>query len=136
MKVGHYLGCHQIPERSFAYKGYQFPVCARCTGVFASFPLSVYCSVKKNLSPGTCLRMCSVMLTDWLLQFLNIKQSNNSRRLITGFIGGLGFNTLYLRGSASLIGKIAKAFGRKNEHKSLEREREITGGFGENNDFI
>jgi uncharacterized membrane protein len=123
MKVGHYLGCHQIPERSFAYKGYQFPVCARCTGVFASFPLSVYCSVKKNLSPGTCLRMCSVMLTDWLLQYLDIKQSNNSRRLITGFIGGLGFNTLYLRGSASLIKKFTKSAREGQEESLNEKEK-------------
>lgn len=115
MKVGHYLGCHQIPERSFAYKGYQFPVCARCTGVIASFPLSVYCFVKKNLSTVICLNMCFIMLVDWLLQFLNIKQSNNNRRLITGFIGGLGFNILYFRGSALLVSKLTKSIKEKGD---------------------
>ncbi|MEI3349189.1 MAG: DUF2085 domain-containing protein [Dysosmobacter sp.] len=32
--VGHTLGCHQRPDRSFFFHGKQFPVCARCTGVF------------------------------------------------------------------------------------------------------
>lgn len=27
--------CHQIPERSFHLAGFQFPVCARCLGVYA-----------------------------------------------------------------------------------------------------
>jgi uncharacterized membrane protein len=26
--------CHQIPERSFYASGVQFPVCARCTGLY------------------------------------------------------------------------------------------------------
>ena len=26
--------CHQIPERSFHLSGVQFPVCARCTGLY------------------------------------------------------------------------------------------------------
>jgi uncharacterized membrane protein len=26
--------CHQIPERSFYVSGVQFPVCARCTGLY------------------------------------------------------------------------------------------------------
>ncbi len=107
MKAGHYLGCHQIAERSFFYKGYQFPVCARCTGVFASFPLSVIFSVKKVLPIFLCIFMSLIMLADWLLQFMNIKQSTNLRRLITGFIGGLGFHILFIRGIVSLFERLA-----------------------------
>ncbi|MGG7175281.1 DUF2085 domain-containing protein [Clostridium neonatale] len=25
-------GCHQLPDRSFFIRSYQFPICARCTG--------------------------------------------------------------------------------------------------------
>jgi uncharacterized membrane protein len=30
------LICHQRPERSFFWGGHQFPVCARCTGLYLS----------------------------------------------------------------------------------------------------
>jgi uncharacterized membrane protein len=30
------LICHQRPERSFFWAGHQFPVCARCTGLYLS----------------------------------------------------------------------------------------------------
>jgi uncharacterized membrane protein len=30
------LICHQRPERSFFLDGHQFPVCARCTGLYLS----------------------------------------------------------------------------------------------------
>jgi uncharacterized membrane protein len=33
--------CHQIPERSFFWGAYQFPVCARCTGLYASGALGL-----------------------------------------------------------------------------------------------
>ena len=36
MELGEMLGCHQMPERSFFIKGFQFPVCARCIGVILS----------------------------------------------------------------------------------------------------
>ena len=29
--------CHQLPERSFHLAGYQFAVCARCTGLYTGF---------------------------------------------------------------------------------------------------
>ena len=33
MRLGNKCGCHQMEERSFKIKGYQFPVCSRCTGI-------------------------------------------------------------------------------------------------------
>lgn len=96
MKIGSYLGCHQMPERSFFYKNYQFPVCARCTGVLMSAVVSLMIFVRKKIPKGICVALSSVMLIDWLIQYLGIKESNNKRRLITGFIGGLGYSTLHL----------------------------------------
>lgn len=40
--------------------------------------------------------MSGVMLADWGLQYLEIKESTNRRRLITGLVGGLGWSTLHL----------------------------------------
>ncbi|PQL91928.1 DUF2085 domain-containing protein [Apibacter adventoris] len=35
--------CHQKPERSFFWKRKQFPLCARCTGIYIAFvPFSFF----------------------------------------------------------------------------------------------
>lgn len=96
MEIGDTLGCHQMPERSFFIKGFQFPVCARCTGVILSAIIATIIFFKKRLPIGLCLSMSSVMLLDWGMQYLKIKESTNSRRLITGLIGGFGYSTLHL----------------------------------------
>lgn len=96
MEAGKKLGCHQMPERSFFIKGYQMPVCARCTGVIISAILATLLFTKKKIPLHMCLAMSSVMLLDWSIQYLEIKESTNTRRLITGLIGGFGYSTLHL----------------------------------------
>lgn len=96
MKMGSYLGCHQMPERSFFYKKYQFPVCARCTGVLISAVISLIVFANVKIPVSVCIILSSVMLIDWLLQYWDIKESNNRRRLITGLVGGLGYCTIHL----------------------------------------
>lgn len=96
MKIGDKLGCHQMPERSFFYKGYQFPVCARCTGVIISAVLALIVFRRKKIPLKTCFLLSSVMLIDWMVQYLEIQESNNKRRLVTGLIGGFGYSTLHL----------------------------------------
>ena len=94
MQIGEKMGCHQMPERSFFYKGYQFPVCARCTGVIISSIIALMLFYKKRLPIKYCIAMSSVMLCDWLVQYFEIQESNNPRRFVTGVIGGFGFSTL------------------------------------------
>lgn len=96
MEAGAKLGCHQMPERSFFYQGYQFPVCARCTGVIISSFLALLVFFKKKIPYAVCTAMSGVMLADWLLQYLKIKESSNRRRLLTGLVGGFGYATLHL----------------------------------------
>jgi uncharacterized membrane protein len=112
MKLGERVGCHQRCDRSFFYKGMQFPVCARCTGVIIAYILAlvsyivtcIRCYVRKCSNPFyskkskiIALTGCMTMLIDWTLQALRIKESTNERRLITGFLGGIGLMTLYIR---------------------------------------
>ena len=96
MEMGDRLGCHQMPERSFFVKGYQFPVCARCTGVLISSVLATLLFFKKKLPISLCVALSSVMLFDWGIQYLKIKESTNIRRLVIGLIGGFGYTTLHL----------------------------------------
>ena len=96
MNWGRYIGCHQKPERSFFYKGYQFPVCARCTGVLLSSIMACGIFFIHPLKIQYCLLFCFIMFLDWLLQSCKIKESTNIRCLIIGFIGGYGFMTLQM----------------------------------------
>lgn len=85
--------CHRMPERSFFYKGKQFPVCARCTGFylgyfvlpfFLLYPLSILVSVAL-LIPA---------FLDGFTQALCKRESTNLIRVITGFLAGVGFMSL------------------------------------------
>ncbi|MFR4987350.1 MAG: DUF2085 domain-containing protein [Lachnospirales bacterium] len=97
MEIGSYLGCHQMPERSFFIKGYQMPICARCVGVIISSIIAILVFFNKKISFITSILMSLVMLIDWSLQYFNIRQSTNPRRLITGLIGGFGWTILNLK---------------------------------------
>lgn len=81
-------GCHQIAERSFFYGGYQFPICARCTGVLLGYILSLF--IFNYINFIFCIGLASIMLLDWSIQYLNILKSTNVRRFITGICGGIG----------------------------------------------
>jgi len=101
--LGNHSGCHQLPERSFFYKGKQFPVCARCTGVFIGQLTALIIAPWKNTPSSVSLFCLSIMGIDWILQFLKLKESNNTRRLISGFLGGFGLFSFYVRGIKWLI---------------------------------
>lgn len=95
--IGNYSGCHQMPERSFFYKGKQFPVCARCTGVIIGQSLALLVGVFKNISFKKSFLCLAVMGSDWALQEIKIRESTNLRRLITGLLGGFGFYSILIR---------------------------------------
>lgn len=94
--IGDHSGCHQIPERCFCVKGYTFPLCARCTGVFVGqtgFFLLFLFHIRPSLSAS--LLCLSVMGIDWGLQYIKILPSTNMRRFFTGILGGYGVFGIY-----------------------------------------
>lgn len=96
MEYGHRIGCHQIPERSFFYKKYQFPICARCTGVIFGELITIILllvGIKINLLISVILLL--IMGFDWFIQFIKLLASNNGRRLLTGISGGIGLTYIY-----------------------------------------
>lgn len=101
------LLCHQKAERSFFINGYQFPICARCTGIAIGFVVALFLLWKKiyiNIIISAILFL--IMFIDWLCQYLKIKKSNNTRRFITGLTGGFGMSFFYYYIIIFLIGFI------------------------------
>lgn len=91
---GHII-CHGLPERSFHIKGHQFPVCARCTGIYlGSFSVIGLVVIFDPAFQPLILFMGFLMtiptFIDGLTQYLNYRESNNNLRFITGVIGGVG----------------------------------------------
>jgi len=93
--------CHGKPERSFFWKGRQFPVCARCTGIYLgylSYPLFIFDIVYLNLFLTLVLILPSFI--DGLSQAFNNRESTNILRVLTGFFAGVGLMSL-----VSIIGE-------------------------------
>ncbi len=103
-EIGTNAGCHQLPERSFFVKGYQFPVCARCTGVLIGYIISLILHFIFGTKFTVCIYCCLVMFMDWYIQYLEIKESTNIRRLITGVLGGYGVMGLQIVFCEYIIG--------------------------------
>ena len=104
MNIGSRLGCHQMPERSFFYKGYQFPVCARCTGLIIGYLLGVLKYFLKVLNWKIAIILCIPLVLDGGSQYLNWRISNQVLRLITGILCGIGIMFLEIWGMKLLIG--------------------------------
>lgn len=97
MNYGSKLGCHQLSERSFFCKGFQFPLCARCTGIVIGEILLAPLSLLFFETPyWVSIIFISIMAIDGGLQYFNILQSNNIRRLITGILAGYGYTNLLI----------------------------------------
>ena len=106
MHFGATTGCHQMPERSFFWRGKQFPVCARCTGVFVGYLMGACILSIHRISLCLCLLFMLVMFYDWYIQFLHIKESTNIRRLLSGLLFGIGWINFVTEILIAFLGKI------------------------------
>ena len=54
--------CHQIPERSFYWGAVQFPVCARCTGLYLGGVVGMLAvaAIRRPLSPPAARRVVAI----------------------------------------------------------------------------
>jgi len=100
MRLGAKTGCHQMNDRSFFFKGFQFPVCARCTGLLLGQITGILLSlilIKCDIRLLFCLAVFSTLLlgADGVGQLKKFWTSTNSRRLLTGILCGL-FVTIFI----------------------------------------
>ncbi|MCD8528403.1 MAG: DUF2085 domain-containing protein [Chitinophagales bacterium] len=90
-----------MPERSFFWRGKQFPVCARCTGIhlgYLSFPLFLFSIFTLNIWVTLAI-MIPTYLDGFTQAFFN-RESTNFIRFTTGIIAGIGTMSLM-----SIVGK-------------------------------
>ena len=93
MKLGAKTGCHQLHERSFSVNGFQFPVCARCTGLFfgqTAGLATAWCYYNRDIM--NLLIPAAIFLVmlgiDGLGQYKKLWVSTNPRRFFTGITCG------------------------------------------------
>lgn len=98
------MGCHCRPERSFHFRGRQFPVCARCTGLLAGLVVGIPAGLLYRPPAWALALMLLPMLLDGAAQRLTRYESGNRRRLLTGVLFGYAAVGL-------LIALAAAAFG-------------------------
>lgn len=89
--LGKASGCHQQPDRSFSIHKMQFPVCARCAGVWFGYTAGLFIYIFYQLDIWIALLLCLIMFIDWFLQYKHICMSTNIRRLFTGILCGFGY---------------------------------------------
>jgi len=86
-----WISCHRNPSRSFFWKGKQFPVCARCTGIHLGY-LSLFLFVFQLIYINWILSVILILptLVDGLIQAYFNRESTNYIRLTSGFLAGIG----------------------------------------------
>lgn len=108
---GKYARCHQMPERSFFLGSYQFPLCARCTGIMLGRVLAVLLFPFVLLPLRTAHLVLPLLMLplpiDGLTQRFTKYESNNLKRVTTGILWGYSTVTLILTGIVYLIAKFA-----------------------------
>lgn len=87
-RVGLAIGCHQIRERSFVFRGRQVPLCSRCCGIFVGFAFSLVLRV----GLVACFVIMLPLLLDGITQAVHMRQSRNWLRVCSGILFGIGFS--------------------------------------------
>lgn len=88
------FGCHCRADRSFYYKGRQFPICARCTGELVGMLIAAVVCFFYLPPVWVTLVLMVPMVADGTIQLLTRYESTNPRRLATGILFGYAFMAL------------------------------------------
>ncbi len=85
-----FVDCHRMPERSFFFKGKQFPLCARCTGIYLGYAIFIPIIFFFKINIWYSLLAIAPTTIDGLTQAYCKRDSNNTLRFLTGILAGLG----------------------------------------------
>ena len=93
-RLAAWIGCHGNPDRCLAIGGWRSPVCARCVGLLAGYPLALAALFLLGIpgleraAAGTLLLVPAAV--DGGRQMLTAYRSTSARRLVTGVLAGFG----------------------------------------------
>ncbi len=105
-----WIGCHGNPDRCLAVGGWRSPICARCVGLLAGYPVAV--AALFAFGPPTLPRaLIGALLlvpaaVDGGRQALSAYRSTSARRLATGLLAGVGQLELLGGITAALLGAV------------------------------
>ncbi len=114
--IGETTICNRMPDRTLIINGFVFPLCYRCFFLcygFVSFFLFFMVNGVKIKLWKIILFCCGIILAimDGFLQYFLNYESNNIRRIITGFIGGLSIAYVF----AAMITFLLYRLNKKNK---------------------
>lgn len=86
--------CHGRSERCLSFRGYRFPLCSRCTGIYAGFLLVLIYEYFSSGLPVRLLPLFAIMIIptaiDGATQLIGDRESTNLVRVLTGLCAGIG----------------------------------------------
>lgn len=101
LQYGLYM-CHQFEERSFFIGVRQFPVCARCTGIYVGLLIGSIVSFIYLPHISVCLTFIAIMIVDGSVQLKTQYESTNIRRFVTGLFFGYALAAIAIIGIQAL----------------------------------
>jgi uncharacterized membrane protein len=89
------LICHQCPSRCLALIGVRLAICSRCFAFYSAMFLCALWYWRKGLlltsiTTRGLLLLLAPLIIDGTTQFLGLRSSTNTLRIITGFLAGVG----------------------------------------------
>ena len=107
-----YALCHQLPQRSFFFDGYQSPLCARCTGMYLGFLIGLVFLIVRRRTHSARMPTASIIAV--LIGFITIMgidginstisvipgapqlyHTTNIHRIVTGTLFGIAMCVLF-----------------------------------------
>ena len=90
MRKIEFVSCHRLLERSFFFRGKQFPFCARCTGIYVGYAIFIPALWFIKIDIYWALLAILPTTIDGLTQAYFNRESNNFLRFTTGILAGYG----------------------------------------------
>ena len=87
--------CHHRKDRSVNFFGLEKILCSRCIGILFGSIVAIWAKILQyDISIIILAILMIPMLFDGFSQLFQIRESNNTLRLTTGFLFGFGFQSL------------------------------------------